>query len=70
MFVIATLHENCCHEAYRIVGQWLYDHAVKLARWQHLKWGAERDLLCLATFVNDRFILSSLQTHFVLLGHV
>jgi len=52
MFVIATLHENCCHEAYRIVGQWLYDHAVKLARWQHLKWGAERDLLCLATFVN------------------
>lgn len=26
---------NCCRETFRTVGQWLWDHGIKLAKWQH-----------------------------------
>ena len=31
--------------------QWLWDHAIKFARWQHLKWGTGRGLLSVIQLV-------------------
>ena len=50
----ATLHENGYsqrRETFGINGQWLWDHAIKFARWQHpaIEFG---DLLCLEPLVS------------------
>jgi len=50
LWLLAKSRENsysCHHEIFRIDRQWLWDHDVKLGRWQHPAMIAGRGLLCL-----------------------
>ena len=44
-----TLRENsysCCHKTFRIDRQWLWDHVIKVARWQHHAMGDGAQACC------------------------
>ena len=54
---MATSRENgfSCHEIFKVDGQWLCDHAVKFARWQHPVIGAVAKFNAPGSFVITGF---------------